>query len=66
MVKTTYNKTEDMNNKLQSLKGKINLKFYKNISDYYIEMKNRYFQTQEDPFSRSAQDISRFIMKYYC
>ena len=30
MVNTTYNKTEDMINKVQSLKGKIKLNFYKN------------------------------------
>ena len=59
MVNTTYNSTEDMINKLQSLKGKIKLKFYKNIS-YYIDMKNKNFQTQhEDPFARSAEGISK-------
>ena len=29
MVKTTYNKTQDMIDNLQSLKGKTKLKFYK-------------------------------------
>ena len=59
MVNTTYKSSEDMINKLQSLKGKTKLKFYKNISNYYIEMKNRNFKTQEDPFSRNAQGISK-------
>ena len=59
MVNTNYNTTEDMINKLQSLKGKTKLKFYKNISDYYIEMKNRNFQTQEDPFAKNAPGISK-------
>ena len=60
MVNTTYNSTEDMINKLQSLKGKTKLKLYKNISNLYIEMKNRNFQTQDqDPFSRNAQGISK-------
>ena len=59
MVNTTYNSTEDMINKLQSLKGKSILKFYKNISNYYTEMKNNNFQTQEDPFSKNAQGISK-------
>ena len=60
MVNTTYNTTEDMINKLQSLKGKTKLKFYKNISNYYIEMKNKNFQTHhEDPFSKNAQGISK-------
>ena len=33
MVNTTYNSTEDMINKLQQLKGKTKLKFYKFISN---------------------------------
>ena len=59
MVYTNYNSTEDMINKLQSLKGKTKLKFYKNIKNYYIEMKNRNFQTQEDPLSRYAEGYSK-------
>ena len=59
MVNTTYIKTEDMIDKLQSLKRKTKLKFYKNISEDYIEMKNRNFQTQEDPFAKNAQGISK-------
>ena len=60
MVNTNYNSTEDMVNKLQSLKGKIKLKFYKNISNYYIEMKNKNFQTNnQDPFAKNAQGISK-------
>ena len=37
MVNTNYNSTEDMIDKLQQLKGKTKLKFYKN---FYNEMKN--------------------------
>ena len=60
MVHTTYNSTEDMINKLKSLKGKTKLKYYKNISNYYIEMKNKNFQTNnQDPFARNAQGISK-------
>ena len=60
MVNTNYNSTEDMINKLQSLKGKTKLRFYKNISNYYTEMKNKNFQTNnQDPFSKNAQGISR-------
>ena len=59
MVNTHYNTTEDKIDKLQSLKGKTNLKICKNISDFYIEMKNRNFQTQEDPFAKNAQGISK-------
>ena len=59
MVNTTYNSSEDMINKLQELKGKTKLKFYKNISNYYIEMKNKNFQTiNQDPFAKSARGIS--------
>ena len=60
MVNTTYNSIEDMINKLQSLKGKTKLKFYKNLSNHYIEIKNKNFQTQDqDPFSRNAEGISK-------
>ena len=60
MVNTTYNSSEDMINNIQSLKGKTKLKFYKNISNYYIEMKNKNFQTNnQDPFAKNAQGISK-------
>ena len=59
MVNTTYNSTEDMINKLQQLKGKTKLKFYKNISNYYIEMKNKNVQTQEELFAKNAHGISK-------
>ena len=71
MVNTNYNSTDDMINKLQQLKGKTKLKFYKNISNYYIEMKNKNFQIHhEDPFGKNAQGISKIyhevllLMKY--
>ena len=48
-----------MIDKLQQLKGKSKLKFYQNISKYYTEMKNKNFQTQQDPFSKNAQGISK-------
>ena len=60
MVNSNYNTIEDMINKLQSLKGKTKLKFYKNISNCYNEMKNKNFQTNhEDLFSRNAHGISK-------
>ena len=59
MVNTTYNSTEDMINKLQQLKGKTKLKFYKNISKFYHQMKSKNFQTQQDPFARNVQGISK-------
>ena len=46
--------------KLQQLKCKTKLKFYKNKSIYYNEMKNRNFQIQQqDPFAKNAQGISK-------
>ena len=65
MVITTYITTENMIDKLQSLKGKAKLKFYKNISDYYIEMKNKKFQTQEDPISKNAHGISKIYHEVF-
>ena len=59
MVKTKYNSTEDMIEKLLQLKGKTKLKFYKNINIYYNEMKNKNFQTQQDPLSENSQSISK-------
>ena len=63
MVNTTYNSTEDMINKLQTLKGKTKLKLYKNINSYYNEMKNKNFQTQEIPFLEMLKVLVKFIMK---
>ena len=63
MAKTTYNSTEVMVNKLQSLKGKTKLKFYKNKSNYFDEMKNKTFQFEQDPFSENAQGISKIYQK---
>ena len=53
------NSKEDVINKLQSLKGKTKLKFYKNISNYYTEMKNKNFESQQDPFAKNAQGINK-------
>ena len=59
MVSTTYNSTEEKNNKLQSLEGKTKLNFYKNSSNYYDQRKNRNFKFEEEPFARNAQGISQ-------
>ena len=60
MVNTNYNTTQEMIDKLQSLKEKTKLKFYKNLSHYYIEMKIKNFQIHhEDPFSKNAEGISK-------
>ena len=65
MVNTNYNTTEDMINKLQELKRKTNLNFYKNISNYYKEMKDKKFQTQQDPFARNAQGINKIYHEVF-
>ena len=58
------NSSLDMTNKLQELKGRIELKFYKNISEYYKEMKNKNFQSNNtDPFSRNAQGIGKIYLE---
>ena len=59
MVNTTFISSKDMINRLQELKGKTKLKIYKNISNHYIEMKNKNFQSQQDPFAKNAQGISK-------
>ena len=60
MVNTNYNTTEDMIKNLQELKGETKLKFYKMISNYYKEMKNRKFQTyKQDFFAKNAQGFSK-------
>ena len=66
MVNTTYNSTEDMIIKLKELKGKTKLKFYKNISNYYTEMKKKLFKLNRILFQEMLKVIVKFIMKYYC
>ena len=56
MINTTYNTTEDMSNKLKSLKRKTKLKFYKKSSKYYDNMKIR---MDQDLFAKNAQSISK-------
>ena len=51
---------DDIIENLQLIKGGIKLKFYKNISDYYKEMKNKNFQSNKiDPFSKNAKGIGK-------
>ena len=65
MANTTYSSTEDMIDKLQELKGTTKLKFNRNTSDYYTEMKNKNFQTQQDSFSKNAQGISKIYHEVF-
>ena len=55
-----YLSLDNVIDKLQQLKGRIKLKFYKNISDYYKEMKNKNFQSNKiDPFSKNAKGVAK-------
>ena len=56
MVNTTNNSTEELNNILKELKGNTKVKFYKNIGNYYDNMKLR---VDEDLFAKNAQSISK-------
>ena len=56
MVNTNYNSTEDMIDKIQQLKGKTRLMFYKNIRNYHNNMNIRF---DEDTFAKNAQGISK-------
>ena len=67
MVNTTYSSTDDMINKLQELKRKTKLKFYKNINNYYIEMKIKIFKLiNEILLVKMLKVLVKFIMKCYC
>ena len=58
MVNITYNTTQDMIDKLQQLKSKTRLKFFKNISTYYDNMNINF---DDDPFAENAQAISKIF-----
>ena len=66
MVNTTYNSSKDMINKLQELKGKTKLKLYKNISNYYTEMKKNFKLKIKILFQEMLKVLVKFIMKCYC
>ena len=67
MVNTNYNTTEDMNNKLQQLKGKTKLKFFKNISNYYVEIKIKIITLKNKiRLVKILKVFIKFIMKFYC
>ena len=65
MVKTTYNSTQDLIDKLQNLRGKTKLKFYQNISNFHderdIRRQSGKFQFIEDPFSKNPEIISKLF-----
>ena len=66
MVNTTYNSTQDMIDKLQQLKCKTKLKYYKNISKYYDEMKQKIFKLKKILLLEMLKVLVKFIMKCYC
>ena len=65
MVTTNYNSTEDMITKLQQIKGKTKLKFYRNVNKDYTEMKNESFQTQQDTFAKNAHGVSKIYHEVF-
>ena len=62
MINTTCNSTQDVIDKLESLKGKTKIKIYQKISYYYDEMniRSNTSQFEEDPFFKNAEGISKF------
>ena len=66
MINTNYNSTEDMIIKLQSLKGKTKLKFYKNISNYYTKRKNKIFKIKKILLLKMLKVLVKFIKRFYC
>ena len=58
-VKTIYNSSDELIVKLQQLKGKTKMNIYKNIPNFYDEMKHKNFQFEQDPFAKNAQGISK-------
>ena len=56
MFNGTYNSTEHMINKLQELKGKTKLKYFKNLSNYYDNM---IIIMDDDLFAKNAQSKSK-------
>ena len=55
-VNTIYISTGDMIDKLQQLKGKTKINFYKILSNYYDKMNISF---DEDPFAKTAQGINK-------
>ena len=70
MVNTKYNATEDVITKLQEIKGRTNLKFYQNVSNY-VDEKNKLegklilFHLEKILFLKMQKVLLKFIMKYY-
>ena len=67
MVNAEYNSSQDMIYNLQSLKGKTNLKIYRNISNYYDERKYRRqsgtFQFEETLLSKIEERIGKLYFE---
>ena len=63
MVNSTYKSTEDMNNKIPSLKVKTKLKFYRIISNYHDGLTSKSFQLEKDPVADNASGISKIYQE---
>ena len=62
MISTTQISTQDVIDKLQQLKGKTKLKFFKKRSNYYDNMK---IIIDEDPLLKMLKFLLKSIMKCY-
>ena len=60
MVDTTNISSKDMINKLQELKGKAKLKFYRKTRKFDDNMN---IKMDEDPFAKNAQIISKIYIE---
>ena len=67
MVGSTYNATQEMIDKLQSVKDKSKLKFNQNLRNYYDEINYRKrgstFQFEEDPFDNKTKGLSKIYQE---
>ena len=62
---TTLYTTKEIISKLQEIKCKTKLKFYKKLSNYYDEMKFRNFIFEQDPFAKNAQGNSKLYHEVF-
>ena len=67
MANATYSTTQDVIVKLQQLKSKTKLNFFKNISSYYDEMnirtRNGDFQLEEDLFTKNGPSVVKIFVE---
>ena len=65
MVNTKFISTEDMINKLQSLKRKTNLEVYEKLRKYYDERILKILDSKKILLLKMLKMLVKVIMKYY-